>query len=441
MTRQTFWKFWLFTLLAKLVISAWLPLFSDETYYWVWSHHLQLSYYDHPPFIAWLIWLGHFLEPFGNMVRWPSVIFAHFSLWFWYILLKGQLAENKMKAWLGLALLTPLTGMGSIILTPDLPLIFFWSLALLAMDRAMNSKDLKWYLLLGAALGLGFCSKYHAVLFVPFLFIWIALHNLWRQVKWKYVPLTIGVGLLFCAPVLIWNFQNDWISFRFQLDHGLGSVWKPKYTWRYFYGQAALLFPPVIYWAIKTRKLKQMSWLPVFSWGPLLFFLFTSFKGKVEANWPSITYPSIIVLALVGCNSIRWARWTIATWLAALLLVCSHIAYPWLPYDHTRLKTYELVQYKTFAKIAESYRPFYSHTFQLASKIWYESKTPTYKLKGTSRQDFYDYQPESVPTEKHYFYATNKWYQLPEWAQKAGHKIINKFPIDKDHVLFEVKAP
>ena len=34
------------------IFNQHLQLHFDETYYWVWSKNLQLSYYDHPPMIA-----------------------------------------------------------------------------------------------------------------------------------------------------------------------------------------------------------------------------------------------------------------------------------------------------------------------------------------------------------------------------------------------------
>ena len=50
MSTREFRKLWIIGLLFKLGFSAWLPLFSDEAYYWVWSHHPQLSVEDeHAP--------------------------------------------------------------------------------------------------------------------------------------------------------------------------------------------------------------------------------------------------------------------------------------------------------------------------------------------------------------------------------------------------------
>src|SRR5215213_10135897 len=54
---------WFYGLLALCVFAQWalaarLNLSFDEAYYWLWSQHLQLSYYDHPPLVAWAIRLS-----------------------------------------------------------------------------------------------------------------------------------------------------------------------------------------------------------------------------------------------------------------------------------------------------------------------------------------------------------------------------------------------
>ena len=40
---------------VRLVLAAVVPLVPDEAYYWEWSRHLALGYFDHPAAIAWLI--------------------------------------------------------------------------------------------------------------------------------------------------------------------------------------------------------------------------------------------------------------------------------------------------------------------------------------------------------------------------------------------------
>ena len=43
---------------VRLVFAALMPLTDDEAYYRLWSQHLALGYFDHPPFVAWAIGLG-----------------------------------------------------------------------------------------------------------------------------------------------------------------------------------------------------------------------------------------------------------------------------------------------------------------------------------------------------------------------------------------------
>jgi 4-amino-4-deoxy-L-arabinose transferase-like glycosyltransferase len=53
---------------VRLLAAAAIPLTEDEAYYRLWAQHPQLGYYDHPPMIAWWIWLGERLggdTPFG----------------------------------------------------------------------------------------------------------------------------------------------------------------------------------------------------------------------------------------------------------------------------------------------------------------------------------------------------------------------------------------
>jgi 4-amino-4-deoxy-L-arabinose transferase-like glycosyltransferase len=49
-------------MLVFALATAWLcasvPVFAQESYYWCYAQKPDLSYFDHPPMVAWLIWLG-----------------------------------------------------------------------------------------------------------------------------------------------------------------------------------------------------------------------------------------------------------------------------------------------------------------------------------------------------------------------------------------------
>ena len=67
-------------LAVRLCLSGQFLLVPDEAYYWQWSRYLSLGYYDHPPMIAWGIWLTTKL--FGQTefaVRLPTILALAFA--------------------------------------------------------------------------------------------------------------------------------------------------------------------------------------------------------------------------------------------------------------------------------------------------------------------------------------------------------------------------
>src|SRR4029077_1947952 len=42
----------------RLIFLGQAELLPEEAYYWNYSQHLDIGYLDHPPMVAWLIWLG-----------------------------------------------------------------------------------------------------------------------------------------------------------------------------------------------------------------------------------------------------------------------------------------------------------------------------------------------------------------------------------------------
>lgn len=430
-------KIWLLSLFIKLLLAALLPLSADEAYYWVWSHNLRLSYFDHPPMISWLFYVGHFLENIGNAVRWPSVILGHATLLVWISLLKSHVDLEKIRIWLYLALFSPLIGFGSLIVTPDVAVVFFWSLSLLALQRSLHSKSWKDYAFLGLALGLGFCAKYHIVLFLPFLFLYLLFEKKWKEVQWRWVPLTIVVGLLCCTPVIMWNYQNDFASFRFQLNHGLARPdYKFEWTWGYALAQIGILFP-LVFWAGMNSHLPRKSRLFLyFSLGPLLFFFLTSFKALVEANWPIVAYPAFFALAIFHPRIKTWTKWNTAFWSVLYVVVLATLFTPRLRTLSEKIN--EPFQLKDISSLVKEYSPLYANNYQVSSSLWYYSKTPVYKLRGMSRYDFFDTLPEGQPTANMFYLLKYEGNSLPAWISEQGWVVSEVKKMEPDFVLLQI---
>lgn len=430
--------FWWTTLLIKCLLVSFVPLTADENYYWVWSQNLSLSYFDHPPFVAWLFKIGQFLPEF--MLKWPAVFFAHLSFLLWYYFLKNiGFTEFQCKRWFLLSLLAPLVGLASLILTPDLPLLFFYSLAIFSFERALKTEKFRFYALFGFAVGIGFTAKYHIVLILPCLLIYLLTQGLWRKIRWKFIAATLICTVLGAMPVLYWNYHHDWISFRFQLQHGLGSKgWKPQWPLDYLVTILLFIFPS--YWSVLFRAIKDHQQklllslaLPIFG-----FFLFSSFRSKVEGNWSQLAFlPTLSILAFYDENIKSWrVKSVVGFWAACLIIIISFWRQPW--YKNCPEKLCEPNRYQSLIDVEKKYSPFFASSYQMASFLWFKTKQPVYKLYDMSRTDFYDTLPESKPNVQEFYLAKHNQTELPSWLQEQGYQSETIKNIDEELVLVRV---
>jgi 4-amino-4-deoxy-L-arabinose transferase-like glycosyltransferase len=426
--------FWI-SLGVKLVLAGLLPLTSDEAYYWVWSQHLQLSYYDHPPFVSWLYFLGHPLQFLPGSVRWPGVLLGHGTLWLWLKILEPFLSIQQRQMWLLLAVFSPLVGGSAILVTPDLPLMFFYALSLWLFFKWQKNSTPKMSLLFGLSMGLGFSSKYMMVLFGLSLAPVLLIDKKSRKMLLAQLPyLAVGcvVGSL---PVWLWNYWHDFASIKFQTAHGLGrKIWKPSWTIEFILAQIGLIFPVIIFWAVKSGR-RMPKVFHFLAWTPLIFFLFTTSRGYVEANWPIAAYPAFFALAVswypVNARSLRITAGIWAAIIGAMMFII--IGKPgW----SKKLKAKEFYQFDAVAEATRDLSPLYTRSYQMAAKLSFDQKRPVFKLRGMNRKDFFDYLEESEPKERVYYWVAEKNDKLPVIYKSANHQEAEVIPIDD---LYEVR--
>src|SRR5437016_8252391 len=147
-------------LLAVIVLRCWVAdrtdFETDEPYYWLWSRGLALSYFDHPPMVAYFIRLGTML--FGDTVmgiRSMAIIAMIAASVLLYALALVLFSDRRVAL---LALLwsnmTPHTAFFSIIMFPDTPAILFWVLSCVGLALVWRSDRGEWWYLVGVATGL-----------------------------------------------------------------------------------------------------------------------------------------------------------------------------------------------------------------------------------------------------------------------------------------------
>lgn len=417
-----FAAFWAVTLLLKIGLSTLLPLAPDEAYYWVWSQNPQLSYFDHPGMVAWLFRLGHIFAGIPQGERIPAIILNHSLLLVWFEILRKLWNPDLTKTWLLLVVASPFLGLGSILVTPDSPVLFFVSMAIYCFIQQQRTQKIYWSALLGLSLGVGFCSKYHIVLLALSILLYVAFERKWKLIKPADWTLLIVGGLIGCAPVLIWNAQNDFMSFKFQLNHGLGkSEWPPHWTGDYVVGQLLIFFPSLLFLFAKGfrfQKLRLFFWIALLPW---VFFLFSSFRGAVQGNWPIVSYHAALVLVVAAHRSWAHLKFLMIFWLVAEVFVVSQWVYPWWSTAPDKLR--EVHEIRSHIEELKAYRPLYGGSYQISSILWYYSDEPIYKLKGMSRFDYFDQLEAAVPTQTRFYVLRTIDERLPAWLAEQKPKL------------------
>jgi hypothetical protein len=309
-------------LLARLLIAADYPLVPDEAYYWRWSRELASGYFDHPPVIAWVIALGTALlgdTPIG--VRLVPNLLGTVTAGA-LVLAARHLAGPKAAFHAALLItLLPLAAAGYILATPDAPLlagisVTWWAVLRATDDASHPSARNAWWALAGLAIGLAMASKFTGVLVPAALAISCALIPRYRELFRTPGPyLAVAVASLVMAPVLWWNAQHQWITFAFQLDHGLGTPPDSSAAAtltrvaELLGGQLGLtgiiaggLMVAATLRALRTEPDHALRLLARSSLLIFAFFVFSAIQKPVEANWPAVAYPSLVLVAAAAIS-------------------------------------------------------------------------------------------------------------------------------------------
>jgi 4-amino-4-deoxy-L-arabinose transferase-like glycosyltransferase len=325
-------RFWLAALavtllaaLVRLLFAARLPLFPDETYYWEWSRRLAGGYFDHPPMIALLIRAGTSLgaaSPLAVRV-FPVLAGAVASLATAAIAWRLAGGAAAVRAAVVLALM-PLVASGLVLATPDSPLLAASAVGLWCVVRALQSpigsrRSLLWWSAASVSLGLAFASKYTSIL-LPLTITAAVLVRPSLRARLRepgpYVACLLAT-LLF-LPVLQWNAAHDWISFGFQLQHGLGAPRGSaiKRELDLVGGQLGLVSPivfvlmAVAVWRTIRRPLDDARFaLAVVAVGSWAFFVYSATRRSVEPNWPAPSYVAGVALLAAMASTAGWQRW------------------------------------------------------------------------------------------------------------------------------------
>lgn len=379
LTRHHMVLFFGLWLLLGLLQSGLTELQDDEAYYWLYGQYLDWGYFDHPPMIGLLVKMGYSILPGELGVRLFPLLLNLFSL-----MIIERLTEKKNPSlFYAIALSIAVLQISGFVAVPDIPLIFFTALFFLFYKKFISRASILNTFLLGLAVALLLYSKYHAVLIVFF----VLLSNL----KLFTRPQTYIAGLIaliLFAPHLWWQYQHDWVSFRYHLFESNVNAYKASFTLDYILGQLLLpgpiagfiLLPAAFLYKPRTASTRGMKFMMI---GIYVFFLLSSFRGRVEGNWTSPALVPLIVLShQFLLHHVKWRTWLVRLLpITIILVVFSRVIMiaDFLPVKEIKNRYHSWKQWPSEMRSITHAKPIvFSNSYQRASKYWFYTGQMTF---------------------------------------------------------------
>lgn len=303
--------------LIGLAFSS-VDLFFDEAQYWSWAQHPEFGYFSKPPLLAWLIAASeHVCGSSEACIRAPApVIYFLISALVYFI--ARRLYDERTAFWSGLAIALA-TGVvfSARIISTDVPLLLFWSLALLAYVELLEQPRWNWAIVLGVAVGLGLLAKYAMIYF----YLGVALTALFdaRARTLLRTPLFWGsvlITILILVPNFVWIASHGFVTFKHTGDNiqGNGPGFRPLEGLSFIVSQLGVIGPVTFaVFLIGLIKLPRARFpladrvMIAFAVPPLALITATAMITHYNANWAATAAISVTIFAVAIL--VREARW------------------------------------------------------------------------------------------------------------------------------------
>lgn len=311
-------QFWpVLLLLAALRLMFGVGAFPnpDEAYYWLWGQHLDWSYFDHPPFHAWI--QGAFTTILGRshfVLRLPTLMTTGLLFWLYGSICCQLYTRQKRNAfWMTvlLFLTSPLFFLFSAMAWHDHWLILFGTASSYCLARFLSRDRLDtslWLYGAGLFIGLAGLCKYVALFLGIGFLVAIATHRRWRSLLSNlHLYGSMALALLIMTPVFWWNAQHEFYSFQFYLGRSVQTEASSIQWWGpvAFLLLSAIILGPIHPWLIaaSTRRgfthpfgmAYQRVSLIIFGTSTVLLAAL-SLRAPVLYYWNILAYPLLFPL-------------------------------------------------------------------------------------------------------------------------------------------------
>lgn len=322
----------LVSIAIRAVSAALIELGNDEVYYRIFALFPQLSYYDHPPLLSWIIRLTTFAgeQPAELLVRLSSIIIGAINTYIIYSIARNAVFNsspsnnmaNDRRGFFAAMLYTSSIYASVIVgvfIMPDTPMSLFYLLSILLAIRILPRE--KPYnhgtmLAIGAAIGGAMLSKYTGAYLWGAIGLYILIFNRNLLTKWSLYVAPL-ISLIVFLPVLIWNYQNEWISFTF---HSARVTAEGSIEWIYFgrevfggmlynnpINYVLIICALTLFWRKKKEYISRdlFRLMICFSLPMIALFSFISLTRETLPHWAAPAYFALIIIAAGYLDSIR----------------------------------------------------------------------------------------------------------------------------------------
>jgi hypothetical protein len=306
-----FYSFLALLTVINLIQAGASELILDEAYYWYFAQKLAFGYFDHPPMVAFLVAVGSMFFSDELGVRFFAPFLFTSSVWLIWNTIGNDAKEKHFLVFILFILSVALFNVYGFFMVPDTPMMFFACLFWYAYKQFLKSRNNLSVALLAISMAAMMYSKYMAILLIGF----VLLSNLKLLLDRRFLAAAV-LSLVLFSPHFYWLYENDFVSLKYHLVGRADSRYKLAFTLEYLLGFlliSGITFPLIFkalfkyHYQDKFSKALLMNVIGIF-----VFFLFSSFNRRTQAQWPLLVLlPFIFITFNYALKHTEFRKWLV----------------------------------------------------------------------------------------------------------------------------------
>ena len=188
----------------------------------------------------------------------------------------------------------------------------WWTLIAYFVIRLLKTENPRWWLAIGATIGVGFLTKYTMGFYLAGIFGGVLLTRARRYLVSPWFWAGMALGFVICLPNLIWQMRHGFISLHFlqhihtrDVSQGRADGFLSQQFWICTNLFSAALWIPGLVGYLRERRYRMLAWMYLI---PLALF----FVGKGRGYYLGGAYPMLMAMGAVVAE--RWVVSLAKTW-------------------------------------------------------------------------------------------------------------------------------